>query len=649
MMKLNIRDKIIGLLVFYFLVALVAIGSTLLVSWRLEGGAAAINDAGRERMRSYRIAFLLEQQLKQPTQQNLNDIKHEIALFERTFDELDRGNPDRPLFLPKDPHVKAQMSQLRRTWQAKISPRINNILTVSDQAEKEKLLVNYRPMLEQFVAEINELVTMVEQSNARATALLRFLQVALVTLALIGTVLLVYLFSHMVVRPVTRLHEGMQRMATADFDVRLPVTSNDELGELANGFNSMAEKLQDIYATLEQRVADKTQHLDTRNRELTALYDVAACLNTSAEIEPLCNNVLARMMPLMNAQGGMIRLVNPVGEQLQIVSAKGVSAQLLAEESCLEMGHCFCGAVARDDKAFSADFSVNKPVLHSCNKEGFLAVAAVPIRSNQRVLGILSLFFDNMRILPPTEIKLLEAASLHLGIAIENQRLAAREREMAVSEERNLLAQELHDSIAQSLAFLNIQVQLLQEDLGKEKLADAKQVVSQISEGVQESYDDVRELLVHFRTRLADAELESAILSALEKFEGQVGVKTHFEHTGPSINISPEHVLQVLHILQESLSNIRKHSNASEVWVCLNTEGECSLTVQDNGKGFDSSRNAGDTHVGIRIMRERAHRFGGHLSISSAINHGTLVKLTWSPGTAMPIDKAQSATTPNPT
>ena len=278
MMKLKIRDKIIGLLVFYFLVALVAIGSTLLVSWRLEGGAAAINDAGRERMRSYRIAYLLEQQVKLPTAQLRSDIDHEIALFEKTLTELELGNPQRPLFLPKDVDVKNQMTQLHQSWNTDINPYIMRILNTSDATQQQALLAKYRPMLERFVAGINELVTMVEHSNARATTLLRFLQIALVSLALVGTVLLVYLFSHMVVRPVMRLREGIQRMAEADFDVRLPVTSNDELGELAGGFNRMAGELHDIYATLEQRVEEKTRSIEAKNKELAALDKEEMCI-----------------------------------------------------------------------------------------------------------------------------------------------------------------------------------------------------------------------------------------------------------------------------------------------------------------------------------------------------------------------------------
>lgn len=640
MVRLKIREKITGLLVFYFLIALIAIGTTLFVSWKLEGAAAAINDAGSERMRSYRIAYLLTKQVSHPSSELQRDIEQEITLFEYTLIELQNGNPQRPLFIPKDPVVRKQMQVLHDAWYNNMKPHIRSILDTSVQDQREKLLEEYRPLMESFVESINALVIMVEKSNAQATTLLRSIQIALIIIALLGTILLDYIFSLLLVRPVQRLNQGLQSMGKADFNVRLPATSHDEFGELAQGFNQMAEKLQNIYATLEQRIAEKTQRIEVKNRELSALYEVAAFLNSSTAAEPLCDDVLDRMIALMGACGGVVRLTGPKGEQLQIVAARGVSETFLAEEAYLAIGTCICGEVARGGAAVSSDL---KPtLLHTCDRENFRAVAAIPIRSNQRVLGTLNLFFDTERILPPAEVQLLESVGLHLGIAIENQRLVAREREMAVSEERNLLAQELHDSIAQSLAFLNIQVQLLHDDLSNEKVPDAMQVLEQIREGVQESYDDVRELLVHFRTRLEHADLEDAITSALVKFEGQVGIRTRFEHHGPSLEIAPEHVLQILHILQESLSNIRKHSGASQVDVELSTEGKCSLTIQDNGKGFETGQNAGDSHVGIYIMRERAHRFGGELSITSATGQGTRVSLTWSPA-ALSMEQASAA------
>ncbi len=475
-MQIRIREKITGLLMFYFVVALVGIGSTLFVSWRLEGSAAAINDAGSERMRSYHIAFLLAKQVQQPSEALRHEIESKVAEFEQVLLGLEHGDPQRPLSLPKDPDVQAQMSNLRIAWQTSIQPRIKSILDSRDTSEQQRLLDAYRPAVEGFVSGINDLVIMVEKSNARATALLRMFQIGLVILAITGTVLLISLFSKMIIRPITSLQEGLQRMGKADFDVRLSVNNQDELGALAKGFNRMADQLQDMYVTLEHRVEEKTRSVEAKNREL-----------------------------------------------------------------------------------------------------------------------------------------------------------AARDREMAISQERNLLAQELHDSIAQSLAYLNLQVQLLQEDLQQGKTALALQGLAQIREGVQESYDDVRELLVHFRTRIGDTDLSTAIRSALEKFEGQTGIRTTFSLRGTDPDLSPENVLQVMHILQESLSNVRKHAHASRVDVELVNDGKCRISVRDNGTGFDAASDAGDTHVGLRIMRERAHRIAANFVLESQPGQGTWIRLSLPP------------------
>jgi len=313
---------------------------------------------------------------------------------------------------------------------------------------------------------------MVENNNAHAAALLRYIQIALVILAMIGTVSLLYLFSHMVVRPIWQLRHGISRMAVADFDVRVPVTSEDEFGELAVGFNRMADELRDIYATLEQRVEEKSRSIEAKNRELAAL-----------------------------------------------------------------------------DKA------------------------------------------------------------------------------MAISEERNLFAQELHDSIAQSLAFLNIQIQMLQEDLQKDRIAEALKGLAQIREGVQESYDDVRELLLHFRTRINSADLQTAISSALEKFQGQTGINASFDIHGNAPDLLPEQVLQIMHIVQESLSNVRKHAKASQIKIVLNCGDRCVIDIYDNGVGFDVTVDAGDNHVGLRIMRERAQKIGAELIFESDKGRGTHISL----------------------
>ena len=135
---------------------------------------------------------------------------------------------------------------------------------------------------------------------------------------------------------------------------------------------------------------------------------------------------------------------------------------------------------------------------------------------------------------------------------------------------------------------------------------------------------------MHFRTRVGNADLETAVRSALEKFEGQTGIRACFSHRGSVPGLSPEHVLQAMHIVQESLSNVRKHAKASRVDVELVCDGECMLQICDDGIGFDAARDAGDTHVGLRIMRERAHRIGAELVLESEPGQGTRVRLVMS-------------------
>ena len=140
MAALKLQEKITGLLVFYFLIALVGISSTLYVSWRLEGGAAAINDAGSERMRSYHIAFLLAQQVQQPTAALRGEIEAKVVQFEKVLSELDHGDPRRPLSLPKDKDVRTQMGKLHQVWQDEIKPRIQRILDAPQKKEQEWML-----------------------------------------------------------------------------------------------------------------------------------------------------------------------------------------------------------------------------------------------------------------------------------------------------------------------------------------------------------------------------------------------------------------------------------------------------------------------------------------------------------------------------
>ncbi|HCN91135.1 MAG TPA: transcriptional regulator, partial [Oxalobacteraceae bacterium] len=297
---------------------------------------------------------------------------------------------------------------------------------------------------------------------------------------------------------------------------------------------------------------------------------------------------------------------------------------------CLKMGECLCGAAAAHKLTVVHDLrQMDETNTMQCHREGFVTVSVFHIHAHEQHLGFFNLHFRQPKIFDRREVALLETLGQLLGIAIENMRLANREREMAVSEERNLVAQGLHDSIAQGLTFLNLQVQMLDDSLQNGNLDEAAEIVPALQAGVQESYDDVRELLVNFRSRLAEGDLIASLENTVAKFERQTGIATEFIADADGAPFPREQQLQVLFIVQEALSNIRKHAMATKVEIRLTDRHHFALTIHDNGVGFDAAilRSQSERHVGLNIMHERAQRIHASLAVTSETGNGATVTL----------------------
>lgn len=241
---------------------------------------------------------------------------------------------------------------------------------------------------------------------------------------------------------------------------------------------------------------------------------------------------------------------------------------------------------------------------------------------------MVTIFFAQAPEKDPNMDTLMENLGQHMGTAIENLRLAELDQQMAVSQERNLMAQNLHDSIAQTLSFVNLQVQMLEVALKQKNEPQIDEGILQIKAGVQECYDDVRELLLNFRTRVSAEGFEEIVQSVLERFERQTHVHSHLTIIGNGLPLTYAQKLQVIFILQEALSNVRKHAKAQNVLVTVRNKDDFEMTIMDDGVGIDpvllESRK--QRHVGLSIMKERAQRVGGQIVIESEKDQGTTVK-----------------------
>ena len=595
------------------------VGWTLWLSWQLAGTAAAINETGSLRMRANRIGLNLLRHDEAAQAQVVVDLREQSRILAHFAGDL----PGRPLFLSTDAPLRQQFHAVTTRW--------DELADLAHEALVEGDSTAYLAQLPGFVAEADRLVHVLEVGNASKTTRLRILQSVLIVMACLGTMAMIFLLYRWIIRPVQTLQGGIQRMAARDFSVRVPVNNTDELGVLAQGFNRMADELQSLYEDLGEHVRQKTAELERQNRQLSALYGMTAFLNKPNDIEALCRGFLQRVMDEFHAAAGSIRVLDPSGERLHIVVSLGFSSALQESEHCMRTDACFCGEATQRGTMIIRDFrKLPRPEEIGCMRDGFQAVSVFQIVTPEATLGTFSLHFRERTTMSPRELQLLEMLGQHLGAALDNQRLSIKARQLAVAEERNLVAQGLHDSLAQGLNFLNLQTQMLGSAVQQRRWDEVEEIVPLLKTGVSESYQDVRELLQNFRTRLGEESLRKAVDDTIGRFRRQTGlnVELHLDDRDGA-PLHPDQQLQVLFILQEALSNVRKHAYASKVTVRIDNHRDFGMSIRDDGEGYDPQEVAerSETHVGLSIMRERAARLGGQLQMCSAPGQGTEVSL----------------------
>ena len=544
-------------------------------------------------------------------------LAEQVREFEASLDLLRRGDPERPLFMPWDDTVQRRFAVIEQDW---TNFRANTTAPMPQLSARTVA----------FTSHIDALVGGIEAHISRWTAILHLLQTSMMAMVVLGAVVLLYTGHRFVLEPVGLLKQTIEKIQGGNFDARVDKVTSDEFGTLAEGFNSMAEHLQSMYRNLESKVAEKTAELEEKRERLESLYEVTTLVARATTLDALAQGFTRSIQRIAHADGVALRWSDQTNQRYLMLSASGLPVDMVEAEHCIHKGDCDCGSASETTSLRVIPIhTLGDPKERLCGKAGFETLVNIPVRLHERLMGEVDLFFHAKVSPSAAERSLLEALTSHLAGAMENLRLNALAKEAAVSQERHLLARELHDSIAQSLAFLKIQVQLMRAALQSGDQQAIAQVLEEIDTGVRESYGDVRELLVHFRTRTNSEDIEPALATTLHKFELQSGLKAHLQIQGHGLPLSPELQIQALHIVQEALSNVRKHARASQVWLDVQQQPEWRFEVRDDGLGFDNQDGAiDDTHVGLRIMSERAERIGARLEVFSTLGAGTSVILT---------------------
>ncbi|MET0027414.1 MAG: histidine kinase [Candidatus Thiodiazotropha sp.] len=404
---------------------------------------------------------------------------------------------------------------------------------------------------------------------------------------------------------------------------------------MARDIDSLSEELTDIYEDMEVRVARQTWRLAQKTTSLQVLYDVAAGINQSENLDELLLEYMAVFKRMVNARSATVHLVLP-GDKVRQVGCIDQRDRLYKEQELLPIKLCKCGIALSP-----GDILCRQDTRRCSRRNGWrmfgpdeIERVSVPMWYHGDVLGFYHLYVDKPGIYDGREdvLDILNTIGSHLGMAVAKQRSDSEARRVSIMEERTSLAHELHDSLAQTLASLRFQVRMLEETLQVDPGSGrALQEARRIHNGVDEAHDELRELINSFRAPLDQRGLVPALGKLVERFNQETGIPAFFQPDCLKTDMDTNQEMQALRIVQESLANIRKHANAHTVRVLLRcrSAGQYLILVEDDGVGFEGAAPKGNPgeHIGLSIMEERARRVGGELYIESEPGEGTRVEL----------------------
>jgi len=261
-------------------------------------------------------------------------------------------------------------------------------------------------------------------------------------------------------------------------------------------------------------------------------------------------------------------------------------------------------------------------------------LVAVPLRHRDRPVGALNLMFAAECTLPPAMTPLLRAAGDLIGMTLDNARLSCENLRIRLTSERQMLANEVHDSLAQGLTYMRMRVTLLRDAIRDNDELRARKYCSDVDDTLGNSQRRLRELITYFRSQMDPQGLVHALRETSERFPDRTGIALSFDNQVLNLCLPPEREIEVFHIVQEALANVARHAHATSAALSLGyTQDGYRLVVEDDGVGFATASGEpshGDSgHYGIAIMRERAHRLGGTITLGRAGGTGTRLELTF--------------------
>ncbi|MEJ8836538.1 GAF domain-containing sensor histidine kinase [Ramlibacter sp. AN1133] len=362
------------------------------------------------------------------------------------------------------------------------------------------------------------------------------------------------------------------------------------------------------------------------------LAQITAELAAGEDLRTLLERFLAPLVQIAQARAGAVRMLSADGERFELVGTLGLPASLQDTEQLADR-HCgFCGEGV--DQARVVWTRELRPCALRTGDAFFAgpgrSALAVPLRHGQRVLGIYNLFLDDDREPAPGVLLLLRSVGELLGLALEKHRLEAENLRATVAQERQRMAAELHDAVAQNLTFVKMRLPLLHDAIQACNQESALALLEDVRDTLVEAHGSLREIVTHFRTGVDPRGLAAALETLAARFTVRTGIPLEVDNRLPALQLAQDAQAEVFHIVQEALANVERHAGARHGWLAIEPGlGRVEIRIEDDGVGTPARGGApasASAHYGLDIMRERAQRLGGLLAVTPRPGGGTMVR-----------------------
>ncbi|GHF91964.1 histidine kinase [Thalassotalea marina] len=595
-------------------IAILSMFSSMFISDMADHDALIINEAGSLRKQSYKI--LTNIMLLPQLAPSMHDIQKDkiidaIETFDKTINAPLMKTPKGKL---NEVSLSKTLNDINTAWRDELKPMLANAIHTPHLLSDTELL-NMNSAIEDFVQKLNVLVSLYQQRAENRVSLIRMI----LGISLLVTILMVTFtmlqISRRIEKPLTELTASARQIMAGDYTAKTTIQQNDELGLLAETMNKMSRAVSQSYGQLERRVKQKTVELRQSNDTLELLYRTSQLINEPSETLDL--SPITKELSKITGKPDLDLCLTTInsGQPYEHIITKEKDLP----EKCIQKD---CGSCLSSN--------VNQSVYQNQTTE-----MRYPINKGDINYGVLVCTIEDDFPLESWQHQLFSSITTLIANGLHIRQQNEQTRRITILKERNVIARELHDSLAQALSYLKFQVTRLQKlrdkNATEEQIDD---VVDELKTGLSSAYLQLRELLTTFRLKIDVAGLQQTFIEMVDSLNDRANGKMVFtlDYQIEGIPLTPNEEIHLMQIAREATQNALHHSKADNTLVAVfaDQDKNIHLHIIDNGVGIPGDPSKLN-HYGLAIIKERSQHLKGMVNIENNADGGAMVKLIFRP------------------